>query len=137
VVLGKDGGAMKQMIWPFWLGLGGAIGSGQQSFPWIHVEDMSGIVAHALEDQSVCGILNGVSPTPCTNSQFAAALGSSLRRPAVLPVPGFALEAVLGTERAVMLLEGQRVVPKRTLASGYKYRYPELTAALDHVVSGG
>ncbi|XP_041031379.1 epimerase family protein SDR39U1, partial [Carcharodon carcharias] len=137
VVLGKDGGALKQMIWPFWLGVGGAIGSGRQSFPWIHVEDMSGILAHALENDSVRGILNGVAPTPCTSRQFAAALGSSLGRPAVLPVPALALEAVLGAERAVMLLEGQRVVPRRTLESGYKYRYPELAAALDNVVSGG
>ncbi|XP_072363702.1 LOW QUALITY PROTEIN: epimerase family protein SDR39U1, partial [Scyliorhinus torazame] len=135
VVLGKEGGALRQMIWPFWLGVGGAIGSGRQPFPWIHVDDASGILAHALEADGVSGVLNGVAPSPNTNRQFAEALAASLGRPALLPLPGFAVEAVLGAERAGILLEGQRVVPRRTLASGYKYRYPDLPAALENIVS--
>ncbi|XP_078063712.1 epimerase family protein SDR39U1-like [Mustelus asterias] len=123
------------MIWPFWLGIGGAIGSGRQPFPWVHVDDLSGILAHALENESVRGVLNGVAPSANTNAEFSAALAASLGRPAVLPVPGFALEAMLGAERAAMLLEGQRVIPKRTLESGYKFRYPQLRAALENIVT--
>ncbi|XP_067869859.1 epimerase family protein SDR39U1 [Heterodontus francisci] len=135
VVLGKDGGAIKQMIWPFWLGVGGSIGSGRQYFPWIHVDDLGGILAHALENDSVSGILNGVAPAQNTNREFAVTLAASLGRPAVLPLPEFAVRAVLGAERGVMLLEGQRVMPVRTLQSGYKYRYPELRAALENIVT--
>ncbi|XP_067833093.1 epimerase family protein SDR39U1 [Heptranchias perlo] len=135
VVLGRKGGAIKQMIWPFRLGVGGAIGSGHQYFPWIHVDDLSGIIAHSLENEAVKGVLNGVAPAQCTNAEFAKSLAAALRRPAVLPLPGFAVRAALGSERAVMLLEGQRVVPERTLGSGYRYRYPELQAALEDIVS--
>ncbi|GCC42866.1 hypothetical protein chiPu_0026554, partial [Chiloscyllium punctatum] len=136
VVLGKQGGAMKLMVWPFWLGLGAPMGSGQQFMPWIHVDDLCGILAHALEDQRVTGVLNGVAPAQVTNGEFARALARSLSRPSVLPpVPAVVLQALLGTERAVMLLEGQRVIPRRTLQSGYTYLYPELHTALKDIVS--
>ncbi|XP_074150484.1 epimerase family protein SDR39U1 isoform X2 [Sminthopsis crassicaudata] len=117
-------------------GLGGPIGSGRQFFPWIHIEDMSRILVHAIENSHVNGILNGVSPaSSTTNAEFAKALGAALGRPAFLPLPSPAVQAIFGRERAVMLLEGQKVIPRRTLASGYKYVFPELGAALKQAVS--
>ncbi|XP_077171904.1 epimerase family protein SDR39U1 isoform X1 [Paroedura picta] len=137
VVLGRDGGAIAQMLWPFRLGLGGPIASGLQPFPWIHVTDLAGIVVHALEHEGVGGILNGVAPSAVTtsNGDFARALGSALRRPAILPLPGFVVSAVFGPERSVMLLEGQRVVPRRTLESGYRFAFPDLPSAIRDILS--
>ncbi|KAM6314899.1 epimerase family protein SDR39U1 [Aegotheles albertisi] len=137
VVLGRDGGAISQMLWPFRLGLGGPLGSGLQPFPWIHVRDLAGIVCHALETESVRGVLNGVSPSsPATsNGTFARELAVALGRPALLPVPAWALRAVLGAERAALLLEGPRVLPKRTLESGYSFIFPHLDGALKDIVA--
>ncbi|NXP42344.1 D39U1 protein, partial [Leiothrix lutea] len=136
VVLGRDGGAISQMLLPFRLGLGGPVGSGLQPFPWIHIQDLCGIVCHALEQDSVRGVLNGVSPSSpgTSNGGFARALGAVLGRPALLPVPAWAVRAALGAERAGMLLQGQRVLPKRTLESGYQFTFPELPAALKDIV---
>ncbi|NXK69937.1 D39U1 protein, partial [Sylvietta virens] len=137
VVLGRDGGAISQMLLPFRLGLGGPVGSGAQPFPWIHIRDLSGIVCHALENDSVRGILNGVAPSSpgTSNGAFARELAAALGRPAWLPVPAWAVRALFGAERAVMLLEGQRVLPQRTLQSGYSFLFPELPAALKDVVA--
>ncbi|KGL73937.1 Epimerase family protein SDR39U1, partial [Tinamus guttatus] len=137
VVLGRDGGAISRMLWPFRLGLGGPLGSGLQPFPWIHVRDLSGIVCHVLESEGLQGIFNGVSPSsPSTsNGSFAQELGAALGRPALLTVPAWAVRAVFGAERASMLLEGQRVVPKRTLESGYHFIFPDLSAALKDIVA--
>ncbi|XP_060031257.1 epimerase family protein SDR39U1 isoform X1 [Erinaceus europaeus] len=136
VVLGRGGGAIGHMLLPFRLGLGGPIGSGHQFFPWIHVGDLAGILAHALEASHVQGVLNGVAPASATtNAEFAQALGAALGRPAFIPLPSAVVQAVFGRERAVMLLEGQKVVPRRTLAAGYRYSFPELRAALREVVA--
>ncbi|XP_009568538.2 epimerase family protein SDR39U1 isoform X1 [Cuculus canorus] len=137
VVLGRGGGAISQMLWPFRLGLGGPLGSGLQPFPWIHIQDLAGIVCHALESESLQGILNGVSPSSnaTSNGTFARELAAALGRPALLPVPAWAVRAVFGAERASMLLEGQKVVPKRTLESGYKFLFPELSGALKDIVA--
>ncbi|XP_033925925.1 epimerase family protein SDR39U1 isoform X2 [Melopsittacus undulatus] len=137
VVLGQGGGAISQMIWPFRLGLGGPVGSGLQPFPWIHIRDLAGIVCHALETEGLRGVFNGVSPSsPATsNGIFARELAAALGRPAVLPMPAWAVRAVFGAERAVMLLEGQKVVPKHTLESGYSFIFPDLPSALKDIVS--
>ncbi|KAM4853535.1 epimerase family protein SDR39U1 [Thomomys bottae] len=136
VVLGRGGGAISHMLLPFRLGLGGPIGSGRQFFPWIHIRDLTGILTHALETSHVHGILNGVAPaSTTTNAEFAQALGAALGRPALIPVPTTVVQAIFGRERAIMLLEGQKVVPRRTLASGYQYSFPELETALKEVVS--
>ncbi|KAM6202544.1 epimerase family protein SDR39U1 [Rhynchocyon petersi] len=134
VVLGRGGGAIGQMLLPFRLGLGGPIGSGHQFFPWIHIRDLVGILAHALEVKHVQGILNGVAPAVTTNAEFARALGAALGRPAFIPVPSTVVQAVFGRERAIMLLEGQKVVPRRTLGTGYQYSFPKLEAALKDIV---
>ncbi|XP_016061380.1 PREDICTED: epimerase family protein SDR39U1 isoform X2 [Miniopterus natalensis] len=136
VVLGRGGGAIGHMLLPFRLGLGGPIGSGQQFFPWIHIGDLAGILTHALEASHVQGVLNGVAPaSTTTNAEFAQALGTALGRPAFIPLPSTIVQAVFGRERAIMLLEGQRVVPRRTLATGYQYSFPELGAALKEVIA--
>nr|KAF6388752.1 short chain dehydrogenase/reductase family 39U member 1 [Myotis myotis] len=136
VVLGRGGGAIGHMLLPFRLGLGGPIGSGQQFFPWIHIGDLAGILAHALEASHVQGVLNGVAPaSTTTNAEFAQALGTALGRPAFIPLPSAVVQAVFGQERAIMLLEGQKVIPRRTLATGYQYSFPELGAALKEIVA--
>ncbi|XP_038077539.1 epimerase family protein SDR39U1-like [Patiria miniata] len=135
VVLGRDGGAIQQMIWPFWLGVGGIMGSGNQYFPWIHIDDIAGIFVHAIESPNCPPVLNGTAPTPVTNREFTKAFGSALCRPTVLPAPGFAINWAFGAERAVMLLEGQKVLPKRTLESGYEFQYPTIEQALKNVTS--
>lgn len=136
VVLGRGGGAISHMLLPFRLGLGGPIGSGHQFFPWIHISDLAGILNHALEGNHVQGVLNGVAPaSTTTNAEFAKALGAALGRPAFIPVPSTVVQAVFGRERAIMLLEGQKVVPRRTLATGYQYSFPELGAALKDLVA--
>ncbi|XP_063157545.1 epimerase family protein SDR39U1 [Candoia aspera] len=137
VVLGRDGGAIGQMLWPFRLGLGGPIASGHQPFPWIHVVDLAGIVTHALEQQGLSGVFNGVSPSAVgtTNRDFAQAMGSALRRPAFLPLPGFVVRAIFGSERSIMLLEGQCVIPKRTLESAYSFLFPDLSSALQDILA--
>uniref|UniRef100_A0A8C9QH61 Short chain dehydrogenase/reductase family 39U member 1 n=1 Tax=Spermophilus dauricus TaxID=99837 RepID=A0A8C9QH61_SPEDA len=136
VVLGRGGGAIGHMLPPFRLGLGGPIGSGNQFFPWIHIQDLAGILTHALEVNHVQGILNGVAPaSTTTNAEFAQALGTALGRPAFIPLPATVVRAVFGRERAIMLLEGQKVVPRRTLATGYQYSFPELGAALKEIVA--
>ncbi|XP_028616153.1 LOW QUALITY PROTEIN: epimerase family protein SDR39U1-like [Grammomys surdaster] len=136
VVLGRGVGAISHMLLPFRLGLGGPIGSGHQFFPWIHIGDLTGILNHALEENHVQGVLNGVAPaSTTTNAEFAQALGAALGRPAFIPVPSTVVQAVFGRERAIMLLEGQKVVPRRTLDTGYQYSFPELGAALKDVVA--
>lgn len=136
VVLGRGGGAIGHMLLPFRLGLGGPIGSGHQFFPWIHIGDLAGILAHALEASHVQGVLNGVAPaSTTTNAEFAQALGTALGRPAFIPLPSTVVQAIFGRERAIMLLEGQKVVPRRTLATGYQYSFPELGAALKEIIA--
>lgn len=113
------------------------MGSGLQPFPWIHIRDLAGIVCHALETEGLRGVFNGVSPSsPATsNGTFARELAAALGRPALLPMPAWAVRAVFGAERAVMLLEGQKVVPKHTLESGYSFIFPDLPGALKDIVS--
>ncbi|XP_011826403.1 PREDICTED: epimerase family protein SDR39U1 isoform X2 [Mandrillus leucophaeus] len=135
VVLGRGGGAISHMLLPFRLGLGGPIGSGHQFFPWIHIGDLAGILTHALEANHVHGVLNGVAPSSATNAEFAQALGAALGHRAFIPVPSTIVQAVFGRERAIMLLEGQKVIPRRTLATGYQYSFPELGAALKEIVA--
>lgn len=133
VVLGEAGGALAKMLPAFRLGAGGPLGSGEQWMSWIHREDLAALLVFALETEGVAGALNATSPTPVRNRDFARALGRTLHRPAVLPVPAFALKAAFG-EMATILLEGQKVLPKRTLAAGFRFRHPALEGALEGAV---
>ncbi|XP_015915968.1 epimerase family protein SDR39U1 [Parasteatoda tepidariorum] len=130
VVLGRTGGIIQQMFWPFYFGVGGTIGSGKQYFPWIHIDDIAGIFTHGVQSVTVHGILNGVSPEIVTNKEFTKAFSRALWRPAVLPIPEFAINLAFGGERARMMMEGQKVVPQRTLESGYKFLYPDIKSAV-------
>ena len=132
IVLGKGGGALEKMLPPFKAFVGGRIGSGEQWMSWIHIDDLVGIMHHALTNPT-SGVFNGTAPNPVTNSDFTATLASSLGRPAIFPVPGFALKLMFG-EMASMLLGSQRVLPRATEAAGYKFQYPELAPALKSIL---
>jgi uncharacterized protein (TIGR01777 family) len=131
-VLGRDGGALGQMLPVFRFGLGGRLGSGRQWMPWIHVDDVANLFVHALEND-VSGVWNATSPNPVTNAGFTRELGSGLHRPAVIPVPGFALKLAFG-EFAKFMLDSARAVPEAALRAGYRFRYPDLRAALTDIV---
>ena len=135
VVLGRDGGALATMGPIFRLGLGGAVGPGTQYMPWIHLHDLADLVARALDDESIRGPANGVAPDAVTNRAFAAALARALHRPAMLPVPAFALKLAAG-EAASMLLGSQRVDPAVPRERGFEFTFPTLAAALADVIDG-
>ncbi|XP_026316795.1 epimerase family protein SDR39U1 isoform X2 [Hyposmocoma kahamanoa] len=123
VVIGRWGGMIKNMFLPFWLGLGGRLGDGKQFLPWIHIDDLCRMIQFAIESK-IEGIVNGVAPQVITNEEFTQAFANALRRPAILPVPEFVLNTLLNPERAMMLTQGQHVVPKRALENGFKFHYP-------------
>ena len=133
VVLSMEGGALKKMLAPFKLGVGGPLGSGTQWFPWIHIEDIAGIFYHAIQRGSLTGPVNGTAPHPVTNGEFTRELARALHRPAFLPVPETALRVLVG-EMAEVLFDSQRVLPKAALASGYEFRHPRLAEALAHLL---
>jgi uncharacterized protein (TIGR01777 family) len=133
VALGREGGALAKMLPPFRLGLGGPFGSGAMYMSWIHVQDLVELIAFAIRSQSVSGPLNGVAPGACTNKQFSKALGRALHRPAIFPVPPFALRLVVGQVSQV-LLASQHVKPERALAAGFRFKFPEIDGALRDLV---
>jgi len=131
LVLGRGGGVLGKLLPVFRLGGGGVIASGKQWYSWIHMDDEIGIALHAID--GVEGILNASAPRPVTNAEFTHALGHAVGRPTIVPVPGFAMTLMLG-EGAAAVTEGQRVLPERTLATGYVFRHPELAEALRSLV---
>jgi uncharacterized protein len=133
VVLGREGGALVQMLPPFKLGVGGPIGSGRQFMPWIHVSDFTSFVAAALGDERYRGPINAVAPAEATSRVFAAALGRALGRPAVLPAPAFALRLIFG-EAATVLLASQRVEPRALRERGFAFAFPDLDRALASII---
>ena len=133
IVLSTQGGALGQMLLPFKLGLGGPLGSGKQWMPWIHIDDIVGAFRYVMANDDLVGAVNGTSPNPATNADFTKALGRALHRPAVLPVPAFGLKLLFG-EMAQILLEGQRALPKKLLFTGYEFKYPDLSSALEDVI---
>jgi hypothetical protein len=128
VVLAAGGGALPRMLPPFRMGLGGRLGNGRQWMSWIHLDDLAALFQLAVESQ-VRGPLNAVAPQPVTNSDFTHELAHTLRRPAVFPVPEFALRLLFG-EMADVLLASQRVVPAAAEAAGFRFRFPQLASAL-------
>ncbi|MEW6271878.1 MAG: TIGR01777 family oxidoreductase [Thermodesulfobacteriota bacterium] len=129
VVLGRDGGALQAMLAPFRLGVGGRVGSGAQWMSWIHLDDLVSLFHFALENDQVAGVLNGVAPNPVTNAEFTRELGRVLGRPTLLPVPAAALRLMFG-EMASILLEGQRVLPRRAQELGFTFLWPTVGPAL-------
>ena len=144
VVLDRHGGALEKMLLPFRLGVGGPVAGGRQPLPWIHVEDVVGIYLNAIDDERWTGPVNATAPEPVSNKEFSKALGRALHRPAIAPVPEFAIRLLYGG-MAKLVVEGQYARPRRTLELGYRFRHPDLDEALrsalqtlDHrPVSGG
>jgi len=132
--IGRARGFLPIIRLPFCLGLGAVIGSGRQLLPWIHIDDMVGIILHVIDQPTAHGRYNAVSPEIVTNRQFIEAFARRLRRPVLWSVPEWLVNFLVGEERSSILLRGQLVRPKRTLEAGYVFRYPELTPALADLV---
>ncbi len=129
IVLAKEGGALPKLVLPFKLMAGGPVGSGAFWQPWIHLADEVGLIRFALDDARVEGPLNASAPEPARNRDLAAALGAALHRPSLLPAPEVALRLAMG-ELAEVILASQRMVPRKALALGYRFRFPALAPAL-------
>ncbi|HEY9627107.1 MAG TPA: TIGR01777 family oxidoreductase [Coleofasciculaceae cyanobacterium] len=133
IVLGL-GGAIAKMLVPFRLFAGGPIGTGRQWFSWIHREDLVNLILAALTQPEMNGVFNATAPNPVRMAELCQTMGQLLNRPSWLPVPDFAMEALLG-EAAKVVLEGQEVLPKQTQAAGFQYQYPRVKQALEEVLS--
>jgi len=129
VVLDRDGGALAKMLPAFRLGLGGKLGAGDNYFPWIHREDMVSILTWLLDNPRAQGAYNAGAPNPVTNAEFTRALGRALGRPTLLPVPAPALRLMFG-EMAQLLLGSSRMLPRRLVDEGFRFRYPDIDGAL-------
>jgi uncharacterized protein (TIGR01777 family) len=135
LVLGTQGGLLSRLLVPFEFGGGGRIGSGRQWMSWIERDDMVRAIAHVIATPSLDGAINATAPEPVRNADFARALGRALHRPALLPMPAF-LPRLLGDFGKELLLGGQRVMPAKLLASGFRFEYRQLDAALDAMLGG-
>jgi uncharacterized protein len=133
VVLGSGGGALGKMLPAFRAFAGGPIGKGNQWFSWIHRDDVVSLILRALSDGGMQGVYNATAPAPVRMSGLCEAIGATMKRPSWLPVPGFVLEAMLG-EGAKVVLEGQRVLPKRPIGAGFGFAYPDIQAALGEIL---
>jgi uncharacterized protein (TIGR01777 family) len=133
VVLGREGGALSEMLPPFRAGLGGKLASGHQWMSWIHVEDLIDLMLFALENPAIRGSVNAVSSNPVRNEEFTKELGATLHRPAILTVPHFVIKLRLG-ELAGEILSSQRVLPQAAEKAGYRFQHPQLGEALRHLL---
>jgi len=134
VVLDKKAGALQKMWLPFNLGVGGNVASGKQWFSWIHIDDMVSAIIHLLETPGIEGAVNATAPEPVIYNTFTQMLAKKMRRPHLFPMPAFVLRLLLG-EASQLLTEGQRVIPKALIDSGFTFRYQSLDAALEHIVN--
>lgn len=135
MVLSPAGGALKKLLLPFKLWAGGRIGSGAQFMSWIAIHDAVGAIHHILRTEALRGAVNAVAPAPMTNVEFTRILARVLSRPALVPVPAFAARLAFGEMADALLLASARVMPKRLLESGFRFHYPELEAALRHLLA--
>jgi uncharacterized protein (TIGR01777 family) len=133
IVLGENGGALGQMIPLFKRFIGGPIGSGQQWFSWIHIKDLAEAFAFLIKHPEILGPVNVCSPNPVKNKELAKALGRVLHRPSFMPAPGFMIRMVLG-EFGSVILEGQRVLPRKLLQKGFTFQYPDIDKALQSII---
>jgi uncharacterized protein (TIGR01777 family) len=129
VVLDKDGGALGKMLPFFKAGVGGPVAGGRQLMPWVHADDVAGIYLQAIDDGAWSGAGNATAPRPVSNQDFSKALGRALHRPAIAPVPAFAIQLLYG-DMSEIVTKGQNAVPRRTLELGYRHAHPDLDAAL-------
>ena len=136
VVLAHDGGALKPMLLPFRLGLGGRIGSGKQFWSWISFDDVIGVALFALHNDSLRGPMNTVGPSPVRNEEFVWALGKELHRPTIFPLPTWVVRTLLGEMGEELLLTSIRAEPAKLKAAGYRFAHSELRDAIQVAVSG-
>ena len=134
IVLSSKGGALGKMLTPFKMGVGGKIGDGQQWMSWIDVQDMVGAIHHILKSDLLQGPVNMVAPKPVTNAEFTKTLASVLSRPAILPLPAFAVKLAFGEMGETVLLGSQRVEPAQLVMSGYPFRFSNLRASLESML---
>lgn len=136
LVIGRGGGAIAVMLPLFQIGLGGSIGSGRQVVSWIALDEIAPAMLHVLATPALRGPVNFVAPEPVPFAELARALGHALHRPTLFTVPAFAARLALGEMGEEMVLSGVRVVPRRLLETGYRFRFPELTGAMEHALGG-
>jgi hypothetical protein len=134
VVLSPAGGALQKMLMPFQMGAGGPIGSGEQQFSWIALDDLLGAILHCLASDSLSGPVNFTAPNPVSNGEYSRALGKVLQRPAFMPMPAFAARMAFGQFADECLLSSTRVIPEKLQQTNYEFRYPQLEGALRHVL---
>ena len=134
IVLSPYGGALSQMLPPFRLGVGGVLGTGQQYMSWIALDDLLGVVLHALNDKLTSGVVNAVAPHAVTNQEFTKTLGTVLRRPTIFPIPSFAVRLMFGEMADALLLASTRVDPSILRKVRFGFAYPDLEKALRHVL---
>jgi uncharacterized protein (TIGR01777 family) len=132
IVMGEKGGALSQMIPLFKKYIGGPIGSGKQWFSWVHIKDLAEAFTFLLKHPEISGPVNVCSPNPVRNKDLAKALGRALHRPSFMPAPGFMIKLVLG-EFGSVILEGQRVIPRRLIENGFVFQYPDIEEALQSI----
>ena len=134
VVLARDGGALKPMLLPFRLGLGGRIGSGRQWWSWVALDDVIGAMMFALQKEELQGAVNVVAPSPVRSAEFVSALGKVLHRPTIFPLPEFVIRTVMGEMGQELLLTSARAMPEKLLGAGYEFRQADLDGALRDAV---
>ena len=134
VVLSPRGGALEKMLLPFRVGLGGRVGSGHQWISWISIHDVIGAIYHAINDDSIVGPVNAVSPKPVTNLEFTKTLGNVLKRPTFFSVPSLLLRVLVGEMADETLLSSARVMPSKLLSSGYEFQFSELETSLRNLL---
>ena len=134
IMLSATDGALPRLLTPFRLGVGGTLGSGKQFMSWIAIDDVVGVIMHALTTEALRGPVNGVAPQPVTNREFTKTLGRVLGRPTLFPMPAFAARLAFGQMADELLLASQRVESARLLASGFQFRFPDLEGALRHLL---
>lgn len=134
VVMSADGGALPKMLPAFRMGLGGRLGNGRQWWTWVSVRDVVGAIHHVLNDESLSGPVNTVPPNPVTNAEFTSILASVLNRPAIFPMPAFAVRLIFGEMGAELFLGSQRVEPAKLVATGYQFQHPDLRNALKEIL---
>jgi uncharacterized protein len=133
-VMSADGGALQKMLLPFRLGLGGRLGDGRQWWSWVSVDDVVGAIHHVLDHDSLRGPVNTVAPNQVTNAEFTGTLASVLKRPALFPMPSFAVRVIFGEMGDELFLASQRVEPAKLSASGYQFQHPEFRKALEEIL---
>ena len=134
IVLGKNGGALNKMLPPFKMGLGGKIGSGQQWMPWIHLDDLVGIILHCIEHNDLDGAINATAPNPSTNQNFTKTLGKILNRPTIFSIPEIIIKLLMGQMGVELLLSGKKILPIKISDKGYQFQYPKLENALQNIL---